>query len=124
MKKFLKKLFSRSASGAAEQVSQDGQDGQLEQPQPRGLRKMGIGIMGAIVALVASATGASASGGGSSVVPDFTGVDVGFTPGDLLSGATGFYTLFIGFIVLILSIKFAPQIIGFLMGLFGKGKKA
>lgn len=69
-------------------------------------------------AMALSATPASAS----SVVPDFSGVNVGFTAGDLLSGSTGFYTLFIGFVILVLSVKFAPALIDFLFNIIGKAR--
>lgn len=73
----------------------------------------------------AAALSATPSFAATSTV-DFSGVNVGFTPGDLLTGATGFYTLFIGFIVLVLAIKLAPALIGFLFNIIGKlrGNKA
>jgi hypothetical protein len=78
-----------------------------------------MAISGAAVAALGGASSASAATA-PAVVPDFSGVDVGFTPGDLLTGSTGFYTLFIGFIVLVLAIKLAPSLIGFLFGIIGK----
>lgn len=81
--------------------------------------KKTMAITGAAVALVGSASSAMAS---PSVVPDFSGVNVGFTPANLLSGATGFYTLFIGFVILVLSVKFAPAMIGFLFTIISKAR--
>jgi hypothetical protein len=77
--------------------------------------KVGTIASGGIMATALSATPTFAA-----VPVDFTGVTVGFTPSDLLTGATGFYSLFIGFIVLVLAIKLAPSLIGFLFNIIGK----
>jgi hypothetical protein len=84
-------------------------------------KKVTVLMTGAIVAMIGSATAAFAASP-APVVPDFTGVNVGFTPANLLSGATGFYTLFIGFILLVLSVKFAPAMIGFLFTIIAKAR--
>lgn len=55
---------------------------------------------------------------------DFSVVNIGFDPSDLIAGSANFYTLFIGFILLILSMKFAPQIVDFLYALFWTGKNS
>lgn len=85
-------------------------------------KKVGFLMMLAAIAMAISASAAFASP--PSVVPDFSGVDVGFSPANLLSGATGFYTLFVGFIVLVLSVKFAPSMIGFLFTIIGKARSS
>ncbi|MBE3553579.1 MAG: hypothetical protein IMW85_00905 [Thermicanus sp.] len=49
---------------------------------------------------------------------DFTGITLGFSAQDVLSSAVGFIGVFTGFILLGLAVKFAPNIVNFLMGLF------
>lgn len=83
-------------------------------------QKVSLKMMSITSAALAAISVATPTFAATSVVPDFSGVDVGFTPSDLLTGSTAFYTLFIGFIVLVLAIKLAPSLIGFLFGIIGK----
>lgn len=55
----------------------------------------------------------------STIVIDYPESGAGFTARDLLDGTMGYISLFAGFILLILSIAFAPRIKDFLFSLFG-----
>lgn len=79
-----------------------------------------VAFTGTAMAALASASPTFASPPANTV--DYSGVQVGFTPANLLTSATGFYTLFIGFVILVLGIKLAPSLIGFLFTIIGKLK--
>lgn len=52
------------------------------------------------------------------------GDNPGLTPEDLLRGSVGYLLLFVSFILLVLSIRFAPQLTDFLNRLIGRSKPA
>lgn len=77
-----------------------------------------LGVAGGALMVSGTRTFAAAP----SHVVDFTGVTPGFSVADILTSSVGFYTIFVSFIVLIIAIKFAPQLINFVFFIFGKSK--
>jgi hypothetical protein len=57
--------------------------------------------------------------GSTTVIPS-SGVSWGFSASDIFSNSTSMVSSVAGFILLILAIRFAPQLVGFIKGVFGR----
>lgn len=58
-----------------------------------------------------------------SVIPA-SGLNWGFQASDLLSNGVQIYASVAGFVLLILAIRFAPQLVSFIKGIVGHGKRS
>ncbi|WP_139192922.1 hypothetical protein [Anaerobacillus arseniciselenatis] len=55
---------------------------------------------------------------------DLSGIELPFTVADVVGGGMELIGLVVGFIVLAMALMFAPRLINFVKGVFGKGGRS
>lgn len=88
------------------------------------LKKLKLKTLGLFAMVFAMVTAFGSAASAATPAPDFSGVSLGFSPMDMITGAVSFLAIFDIWIIIALSILFAPVLVWIAFWLVGKVRKA